>query len=606
MGIRSRLQSKAAVTLWVALIMLVGVACGAAATATPAAPPAKGPAAEAPKVAATPAPALTPTKVPAVVATPVPAPTSTKAPPVATRAPRGELRVALNTLGREQWDPILDSRAGHAQYRAPVFDSLLSFGGGGKIGPGVAERWELAKDGLNWTFYLRKGLVFHNGDPLTSADVKFSLERTMSKESILGEAARLRKAIKEIELIDDLTMRIHTTAVNVTFSGEMTPVVGQGGQIMPKKYIETNALDYIGKNPVGSGPWKFVRHVKGDRVEFEAWDKSYRGTPHFQRLILLLVPEESTRVAMLRTDQAYVTDITAETAKEVSNAKMQLVKIGGAAMYIFQFWGLFLPEHKDSPLNNIKVREALSLAINRQEIIDFVMEGYATIPMPFASFRNTFDLDLERWEKFSREALRYDPVKAKQLLTEAGYPQGFRVTFYTTNFPGTPFMNKISTAVTGYWEKAGVKVDLKELEFGVFSDYALPAGHRDPKAPFNGAASIYRNAGRPDAVPRYFTTFHADGNHFIFGDAQHLSPEAQEFAKLYKEIPSELDTVLRAQKFNRMVELVTSSWMAPSILEAVVLYGANPKRVGKWEGNYGRAELGDLFERIPHPDTHPW
>jgi hypothetical protein len=118
--------------------------------------------------------------------------------------------------------------------------------------------------------------------------------------------------------------------------------------------------------------------------------------------------------------------------------------------------------------------------------------------------------------------------------------------------------------------------------------------------------SIYRNAGRPDAVPRYFTTFHADGNHYIFGEKQYTTPEAQEFAKLYKEIPSELDTVIRAKKFNRMVELVTSSWMAPSILEAVVLYGANPKRVGKWEANYGRAELGDVFERIPHPDTHPW
>jgi ABC-type transport system substrate-binding protein len=483
---------------------------------------------------------------------------------------------------------------------------VLAFGGGGKIGPGVAEKWELAKDGLSWTFYLRKGLVFHNGDSLTSADVKFSLERTMSKESILSEGTRLRKAIKEIELIDDLTLRIHTQAVNVTLEGEMSPVVGQGGQIMPKKYIETNSLDHIAKNAVGSGPWKFARHVKGDRVEFEAWDKSYRGTPHFQKLILLLVPEESTRVAMLRTDQAYVTDLTAETAKEVLAAKMQLVKIGGAAMYIFQFWGLFLPEHKDSPLNNIKVREALSLAINRQEIIDFVMEGYGSLPMPFASFRNTFDLDLERWEKFSREGLRYDPVKAKQLLTEAGYPQGFRMTYYTSNFPGTPFMNKISTAVAGYWEKVGVKVDLKEQEFGVFSDLALAEGHRDPKAPFNGAVSIYRNAGRPDAVPRYFTTFHPDGSHYIFGEKQFTTPEGQEFAKLYKEIPTELDTVVRAKKFNRMVELVTSSWMAPSILEAVVLYGANPKRVGKWEANYGRAELGDLFERIPHPDTHPW
>ena len=159
--------------------------------------------------------------------------------PLAAAEQKGTLVIALDTLGGQNLDPILETRASHAHFQAPVFDSLVGFDfEKGGIGPGVAERWELAKDGLSWTFYLRKGQRWHNGDPLTAHDVKFSLERTMSKESVASRSAALRRNVKSIEVIDDLTVRVNTKGVQVHFPASMSRAVFQEGQMMPKKYIE--------------------------------------------------------------------------------------------------------------------------------------------------------------------------------------------------------------------------------------------------------------------------------------------------------------------------------------------------------------------------------
>ncbi|RMF83302.1 MAG: hypothetical protein D6736_21800, partial [Nitrospinota bacterium] len=113
---------------------------------------------------------------------------------------KGTLVVALDTLGAQTMDPILETRAPHAHYQAPIFDALVGFNyEKGGIGPGVAESWELGEDGASWIFHLRKGLRWHNGDPLTAHDVKFSLERTMSPESVASRASALRRNVKRIE-----------------------------------------------------------------------------------------------------------------------------------------------------------------------------------------------------------------------------------------------------------------------------------------------------------------------------------------------------------------------------------------------------------------------
>ena len=350
--------------------------------------------------------------------------------------------------------------------------------------PGVAERWERAADGKSWTFYLRKGQRFHNGDPVTAQDVKWSLERTMSPESIASGAAALRRAIDRIEVVDDYTVRVYTKGVIPHFAASLSRAVFMEGSVMPKKYFEKVGEKGFREKPVGSGPWKFVRNVPGDRIEYEAIDyPHWRGTPQFKRLVLLLVPEQSTRLAMVRTGEASIASIGPEAIKEARAGGMKIVAVPGTMQAVYQFWGLYKPEAKGSPLTDVRVREALSLAIDRQQIIDHVMAKQAQWPMPFATFRYSIDMDVPRWDDWSRTALRYDPVRAKQLLAEAGHGGGFKLTFWNTALPGTPFMIQIGEAVAGFWEKIGIKVDMKTAEWGAFDPMSRGeqkglAGHR--------------------------------------------------------------------------------------------------------------------------------
>ena len=411
------------------------------------------------------------------------------------------LIIALDTLGAQVMDPIADTRAPHAHYHAPIWDSLVGFDlEKGGIGPGVAERWTRADDGKSWTFYLRKGLKFHNGDPVTAADVKFSLERIMTPESISSGAAALRRAVDKIDVVDDHTVRVTTKGVIPHFAASLSRAVFMEGSVMPKKYIETVGTKGFRDKPIGSGPWKFVKNVPGDRIEYEAvTTPHWRGTPQFKKMTLLLVPEKSTRIAMVRTGEAGIASIGPEAIKEAQAGGMKVVSVPGTMQAVYQFWGLYRPEVKGSPLTDVRVREALSLAIDRQQIIDHVMAKQASWPLPFTTYRYSIDLDIPRWEAWAKKALRYDPARAKQLLAEAGHPNGFKMTFWNTALPGTPFMVQIGEALAGFWEKIGVKVEMKTVEWGVFD----PDGARRAEEPRRDRVDVPhgRPAGAVPAVP---------------------------------------------------------------------------------------------------------
>lgn len=515
----------------------------------------------------------------------------------------GTLVIALDTLGGQTMDPILEGRAPHAHYQAPVFDALVGFNfEKGGIGPGVAERWELADDGESWTFYLQKGLKWHNGDPLTAHDVKFSLERTMSKDSLASRAAALRRNVKKIDVIDDHTVRIHTNGVQVHFPASLSRAVFQEGQLMPKKYIEKVGIEEFRKNPVGSGPWKFVRSVQGDRIEYEAVDYDHwRGKPKFKKLVILLIPEESTRVAMVRTGEAAIASISPESLQEVEVAKLKVVSVPATMQAIYQFWGSYKDAHAKSPIADKRVREALSLAIDRQQIIDHVMYGQASWPMPFATFGYSSDIDTERWQAWGKKALRYDPERAKQLLAEAGYPNGFKLHFANTALPGTPYMTQIGVAVADFWTKIGVQVDLKHYEWGAFRLL-----YRGDQKKLAGAASMFRTAGRPVAAARYYGGFHSKGAHHLFGEEGDCPKLCEEFDKLHLSLVAEQDDARRAEKTDRMLEMVGDTWMAVPILEGKGYWAVNPEQVGYFKPIPGRHEFGDVFERMPRADQKAW
>jgi peptide/nickel transport system substrate-binding protein len=399
---------------------------------------------------------------------------------------------------------------------------------------------------------------------------------------------------------------MHTDGSKPHFWSLLTRAVFQGGQIMPKDYIEAVGDDGFRAEPVGSGPWMYAGHSVGDYFQYEAFDKSHRGVPHFAKMSLLLVPEESTKLAMVRTGQADIIDLVPESAPEVEAADAKLTVIEGVGMFIYQFWGLYFDEAQALPIGDVRVRQAMSLAINRQDIIDYTLNGFGRPSMPFATFPTSVDVDVPRWQKWSEEALVYDPERARQLLVEAGYPDGFEVTFWSTNFSGTPYMNDLSQAVTGFWDEIGIKTDLKIIEGGVFIPMTRMPSHDEWGEGFNGSISIFRNAGRPLPVPRYQSTFHPDSNHAAFGDREHMTPQAEEYLRLHEIAISERDEDKRFKVTNDIIQLVVDNWIGVPIVQGVSLYASNPDTVGHWQGIYGRGELGDVFHRIPHAEGNPW
>jgi peptide/nickel transport system substrate-binding protein len=521
----------------------------------------------------------------------------------ATAADPDTLVIALDTLGAQVMDPIADTRAPHAHYHAPVWDSLVGFDfEKGGIGPGVAERWERAADGRSWTFYLRKGQRFHNGDPLTAHDVKFSLERIMLPESISSGAAALRRAVDRIDVVDDLTVRVHTKGVIPHFAASLSRAVFMEGTVMPKKYIEAVGTKGFREKPVGSGPWKFVRSVPGDRIEYEAVNyPHWRGTPQFKRMTLLLVPEQSTRLAMVRTGEAGIASIGPDGIKEARTGGMKIVSVPGTMQAIYQFWGTYRPEVKGQPLTDVRVREALSLAIDRQQLIDHVMAKEARWPLPFTMYRYSIDVDVPRWEAWARTAYRYDPARAKQLLAEAGHPNGFRMTFWNTALPGTPFMVQIGEAVAGFWEKIGVKVEMKTVEWGVFD----PMGRGEQKN-LVGTASMFRTAGRPEPSPRYSTSLTSKGTQHLLGDPKECPGMCQELDRVYETAVSEKDDARRFAAMNLMVDMAAKTWIVVPLIEGMGYWAVNPKRVGQFKTIPGRHEFGDVAERMPRPEQKPW
>ncbi len=523
--------------------------------------------------------------------------------PLSAQEPKGTLLFAVDSLAAQTLDPILEQRPGNAVYQAIMYDSLVGFDvEKGGIGPGVAESWQMADDGLAWTFKLRPGQTWHDGSPLTAHDVKFSLERMMSPKSQAAAAASLRRSIKSIEVVDDLTVRIATDGAQIGLPASLSRAVAPEGSVMPKAYIEKVGDEEFRKKPMGSGPWKFVRNVPGDRIEFEAVPhRHWRGQPQFKNLHVLLVPEESTRVAMARTGEVGIAAITPETIEGATRGGLEILTVAGTAQPVFQFWGTWRPEAKDSPLAKKRVRQALSLAIDRKQIIEHVMAGKAAIPRPFSTFSFTDSLDVERWKKWSEENFRYDPELAKKMLAEEGYPNGFELKFANTALPGTQFMVSVGTAMVDMWTKIGVKVTVKHYEWGAFAPLV-----RAEQPQLTGWASMYRTVGRPDAPWRYNAAFSPDSSERLLGDKDNCNDACKKFSELYKSVINERDPVKRRALNDSMVEHVADQWMSIPIIEGMGYYAINTKKVGKFVAIPGRHELGDVFERVPRPDQKPW
>jgi peptide/nickel transport system substrate-binding protein len=364
--------------------------------------------------------------------------------------PEGEMRWALYvTLPPVWFDP--GEVAGQLTpfwILYALHDALVKPMPGNMLSPSLAESWTVSADRLVYEFKLREGLKFHNGDAFTAEDVKFSFYRAKGSKV-------LRDRVKEVMAVEPSRVRfvLHEPWPDfLTFYGT---ILSGAGWIVPKAYVERVGDDGFKKAPVGLGPYKFVSYTPGIELVMEANEGYWRKIPSVKRLVFKTVPDSTTRLAMLKrgeVDIAYL--LEGPQAQEVKrDPNLKLAFSGGIAIFYLDFLDQWDPK---SPWHDRRVRVAANYAIDRQALSEAETLGASKpvgnhVPQTFE-----FALPLEPYP--------YDPAKAKLLLAEAGYPNGFDA----GELHQLPPYFALGEAIAGYLQAVGIKLKMRMAERGAF------------------------------------------------------------------------------------------------------------------------------------------
>ena len=419
-----------------------------------------------------------------------------------------------------------------------MYDPLISYDSEGNYIGAVAESWTISPDGNTWTFNIRPGITFHNDDPLTSADVLFSVERFISEDSTTPWSPALRDNFASHEILGPYTYVYHTVTSEPQLAAAFTQV-----RILPKNYIEANGVEFFRAHPVGSGPWKFVEHVPGTSMEMEANTEHWHQVPAFERVIEYQVPQEATRMAKLELGVVDIaTGLSIDGSVYLQDEGYTLQAVGPNTLANISFPGTWVT---DGPTSDIGVRQAMSYAINRQEVCDTFYQGFAEPGGRWFMDEHSWGWD-PAWQPDP-----YDPVEAAALLDAAGYPGAFDdpvITLYATLGPALDLMQVLQ----GYWDAAGIQVDIQIVDLSVFYSMIFTR-NEDPGAPHIGAIWPWVGGGTFNNVYHSANMYRSDGVHTTSNDA---TADA-----LYDKALSELDPVLAEQYWTEFQDYAYDMWV---------------------------------------------
>src|SRR6266446_3475923 len=367
--------------------------------------------------------------------------------------PAGEVVIAFPVTLVSTWFDPAETPAQITPFAIlyALHDGLVRPLPGERMGNSLAASWTESPDGLTYAFTLRPNLKFHNGDPCTAEDVQFSFERYKG-----SGATELHAKVKSVEVVDSLTVRFHLHAPWPDFMTFYGTTATAAGLVVPKHYLQQVGEDGFKKHPIGLGPYTFISHVPGVELVLEAYEGYWRHPPHVKRLIMKGVPEDATRLAMLKKGEAdiaiaFLDGAVAEAVQR--DPQLTLVATRHASMQWLEFADQWDPT---SPWHDRRVRLAANYALDRQAINDAACLGFC--PPAGVIVPRVMDFALQT------EPIPYDPQKAKQLLAEAGYRHGFEAGDFTPN-PGFP---TVAEAVVNYLNAVGIRVRLRTMERATF------------------------------------------------------------------------------------------------------------------------------------------
>jgi len=461
----------------------------------------------------------------------------------ADAAPEGQMTWAVHTTLVPTWfDPAESIQGTPFMILSATHDALVKPMPGKSMAPCLAESWSMSPDGLVYEFVLRKGVKFHNGEPLTAEDVKFSFERYR------GIFARtLKERVAAVETPDPVRVRFRLKQPwpdFMTFYG--TRATG-AGWIVPKKYVEKVGEDGYKKAPIGAGPYKFVSFTPGVELVLEAFDQYWRKTPHVKRLVLRTIPDHTTRMAALKRGEADVVYlISGELAEEVKRTPGLSVK----AVFPSNHWLTFADQwDPKSPWSDKRVRLAANLALDRHALNEAATLGLSKITGSIVP--SSFDF------YWPAPPYPHDPARARRLLAEAGYPNGFDAGELFCDLQVCPW----GEAMLTHMKAVGIQLRLRPLERAAYFKGVAEKKYRNV---------LYLFAGASGNAATWLEAFAIAGGTYVHGSYPDLDG-------LFREQAAELDRGKREAILHRIQQMIHERSMFGPIWDFAFLHGVGPR-----------------------------
>ncbi len=437
-----------------------------------------------------------------------------------------------------------------------LFDTLTRFNNKMELEPALATSWHLVND-TTWEFKLRPGVKFNTGEEFDANAVKFTIERLIR---VNREARSRNDSVVRAESVDPLTVRIFTKAPDPLLLRNLTVMY-----IVPPKYIAQVGDAGFVRQPVGTGAYRFKQYQSGSFVELEAAPNSWRGSPRLKHITIREITDAAVRTAALSTGEVDIAwNVPVDSVDSLRQAGFDIPNARLARTF-----ALILDPIRDTPVRDRRVRQAIAYAIDKEGIVKNIMRGFGRVP----------DGQLVGPDAFgyhpSLKAYAYDPAKAKQLLREAGFPNGFTTTMATTAGVN-PNDKQIGEALAGYLSQVGMTVEHKIVEFALYIDYVFKPTGRPP-------LFLYGPDYYPAMDPNFQILFFASSHQ----TQRYNNPR---FDELFAQSRKEMDAKKRQELLYRIAELMHEDLPVLPLVHMPLILGMN-KRVQGF---------------VPRPDQAIW
>lgn len=441
---------------------------------------------------------------------------------------------------------------------ANMFDSLTYIDEKGQLVPCLASDWEISDDGLTYTFHLKSGVKFHNGDEFTSADAKYSFDRAIASPYM----ALCTKQIDKVEATDENTLVVNLKYPFSPFLKAVSRIY-----IVNEKAINELGDDY-GNKPVGTGPYKFVEWVLGQNVKLERFDEYFQGAASIKNIEFRQIPEKSTMLIALENGEVDaaidISEIDRQTVEK--NEKLKLYECTSNFVESLGF------NCQKAPFDNKLIRQAISYAIDKQAVINAALDGTGTIT-------NSAVCELEFGYSSNVKGYTRDTEKAKQLLAEAGYPNGLEIEI--TAMEG--YRKKAAEVIQSNLADVGIKANIELLEWGTLLSKCEKGEHETFVMEFGDA--IY------DAHYMLEGQFHsrnygASGN-FTFNNTPELD-------KLIDDASMELDEQKRLEMYEQAQNIVNDEALQVPLFSKLSNIACNKELKGVYAHPVGMYNIRDF------------